>query len=207
MKGILIRLASVLSVLIITVKILNAYGPKLLNRYTESTAALFPYHAKLILLGDLGYPREIVLKINPEKLSLDQLSVLVNKGYVNSGRQWIQIPPGSQSQDLLSEQSIFLGYQIPELTDRPTPERSYNGRLLCQVFFASVWEKSDSSNIWMTDPDLRNIALSMIPNLEFSGQVTMEKNGWSWNIQDASAVSIQLAGQPSKRYGLIKTIL
>ena len=86
-----------------------------------------------------------------------------------------------------------------ELTilDSPTPERSYNGKIMCQVFFAYQFNEN-SDFIRMKDLGIIKEYPLILKNMSQFNQVTLEKGSVEWQVQDKENLLLSVPGNPTK---------
>ena len=169
----------------------------------KAPAALFKFHAKVLLKCSLGYPRRLEASIPvPETGSNASAQLQLMKFW--DGKNWgpealrlghvegraLKIPAG---------QLVFV--DVVEVT----PARDYNGPVMCQVDYRVRWEFDEAARELFARRQLINLRFpkgltSSSPGQEFSKQVTLSRTAWwgpQWVLQDAAQWQAQEAGRPS----------
>ena len=158
------------------------YGPHLLNQYSDRTGAVFAPHAIQILKRDLGYPRELYIPMEQANLNDQQ------KAYLDT----LSRQTGADQESLYRIGDLEL-----TILDSPTPERSYNGKIMCQVFFAYQFNEN-SDFIRMKDLGIIKEYPLILKNMSQFNQVTLEKGSVEWQVQDKENLLLSVPGNPTK---------
>lgn len=157
------------------------YGPDLINKYSDRTGALFIMDAQRILKRDLEFPRKLYW--SSEQMALNGGTRMTTKDPLNL--------------KMTSNQSYFLVGELDvTVLDLPTPERSYNGKIMCQVFF--TYEFKTSSDFSQVNPSEKLAGQSLVQeHTSQINQVTLEKDPFGWRVQDKQNVVLSLPGVPA----------
>ena len=158
------------------------YGQHLLNQYSDRTGAVFAPHAIQILQRDLGYPRELYIPMEQANLNDQQ------KAYLDT----LSRQTGADQESLYRIGDLEL-----TILDSPTPERSYNGKIMCQVFFAYQFNEN-SDFIRMKDLGIIKEYPLILKNMSQFNQVTLEKGSVEWQVQDKENLLLSVPGNPTK---------
>ncbi len=182
MKRLLLKIVSIWLMIKILQWISFFFLPAIVNQYSDRTGALFVHHAKQILKRDLEYPRSLYFSIEETNLNEQQRTYLASI---------------SREMGLNNKSSYPIGSLNIVIIDTPTPERSYNGKIMCQVFFAYQFSESKDFKrmkelgIVTKDPEI-------LSNISQYNQVTLEKSSLDWRVQDKDNLLLSVPGTPSR---------
>ncbi|MEZ0120102.1 MAG: hypothetical protein ACO25G_04895 [Holophagaceae bacterium] len=166
------------------------YGPFFFNQYSEFTGALFSSHAKLLLQRDLAYPRDLFISIDEGALSDHQKAHLTKVPR--------QIGTGKEALYRIGNLDLLI-------LDKPTPERSYNGKVMCQVFFSYRFNEN-SDFIQMKELGILEESPAILKYIPQFNQVTLEKGWLNWQVQDKENLLLSVPGNPNS-YSFKKLVL
>ncbi|MFM8431060.1 MAG: hypothetical protein ACKN95_08700, partial [Holophagaceae bacterium] len=85
------------------------------------------------------------------------------------------------------------------------PERSYNGKVMCQVFFSYRFNEN-SDFIQMKELGILEESPAILKYIPQFNQVTLEKGWLNWQVQDKENLLLSVPGNPNS-YSFKKLVL
>jgi hypothetical protein len=180
------------------------FGPALaaLGR-SEPAPAVFGFQARGLLLAQLGYPRTLEASLPPPAPGSNEDAQLRLMGYW-TGREWSAKALSSGRLDGKALKVSAGKLDIIEIVG-VTPARDYNGPQLCQVDYRVRWTYKGELDEFMRVRELvpyhlpRNLGIQK-PGGVAAKQVTLERKGLGWSVQDAEELRGREAGLPNPNY-------
>jgi len=187
------------------------FGPALAGvGRTEPVPGVFAFHAKGLLLAQLGYPRQLEAVLPAPAPGSNEDAQLRLMGFW-TGRDWSDKAHGYgrvEGRTLRLLAGRLDGVEIVGVT----PARDYNGPTLCQVDYRVRWTYNGELDEFMRVKGLvpyqlpRNLGIPAPGGIGLK-QVTLERKGLGWTIQDAAELREREAGRPNPNYRLLSFFL
>jgi hypothetical protein len=206
--GLSILLAGIAIVLL---KLVLLWGPWLLSSRQRPVAAMFPLHARALILAELGYPRALEGFLPAPPPGSGAALQLGGMGLWD-GRAWT-----SKALALGSVEGRGLRVRMGSLVlagmgDISPCKASSSGSGLCTAFFRVRWDVgSDLKELVRTRlitglslPD--RLGLSA-PGGEEQVSLTFERKPLGWRLQNADGWRRQLPGRASGRWVWLSSLL
>jgi hypothetical protein len=205
-----LRWGLVLSLPLIWLGLLR-FGPALagLGR-TEPVPGVFGFHAKGLLLAELGYPRQLEALLPAPAPGSNEEAQLRLMGFW-TGREWSDKAHGYGRVDGRSLRLLAGKLEVADIVG-VTPARDYNGPTLCQVDYTVRWTYHGELDEFMRVKGLvpyqlpRNLGVQAPGGLGHK-QVTLERKAIGWAVQDAAELHEREAGRPSPNFRLLSFFL
>ena len=187
------------------------FGPALsVVGRAEPAPAVFAFHARGLLQSQLGYPRTLEAHLPAPAPGSNEEAQLRLMGFW-TGREWSAKALGYGRVEGRALKLLAGRLEVAEVSG-VTTARDYNGPLLCQVDYRVRWAYRDELDEFMRVKGLvpyqlpRNLGIQA-PGGVASRQVTLERKGLGWSVQDADEVRRREAGLPSPNYRLLAFFL
>lgn len=173
-------------------------GPALAHQGTGAPPALFKFQARGLIQAEVGYPRGLEATIPAPQKGSNAAAQLQLMGLWD-GRVWTQkgVALGHLGgRDL----KVRLGHLALARIQEVTPARDYNGATMCQVDYRARWVLPDAEAELLRLQPLTGLRLPAgvplrMPGQELDQQVTLERTGLGWKVQDVSKVRGEAPGE------------
>jgi hypothetical protein len=185
-----------------TTKLVLRYGPSAMAGSGRPAPGLFGFHANAILRAELGYPRQIEGYLPPPNRGSSEAVQLTGMGLWD-GHNWT-----AQALNMGTLEGRGLRVQVGRLSldsmEEATPARDYNGPQLCQVDYLVKWSLPEELSDLVSKRKLIGLRLPTPIGMEGPGavahlQVTLERSGLGWKLQDPDRMRAGVPGRPLSR--------
>ncbi|MFN8009999.1 MAG: hypothetical protein U0P81_01210 [Holophagaceae bacterium] len=184
-------------------------GPGLASKEGPAPAC-FPFHAKGLLMAQLGYPRTLEARLAPPAPGSNEEAQLRLMGFW-SGREWTAKARGYGRVEGPALQ-LLAGRLVLDEVVAVTPPRTYDGRTLGQVDYRVRWDYRGELDEFTRVKDLvpyqlpRNLGIPK-PGGVAVRQATLARQGLGWTVQDAAELRLREPGLPSPNYRILSFFL
>lgn len=207
-------LALVLLCLVGAVKGWMAFGPTWPERWAgwkdalglptaaqKPSAAVFPWHARLVIQSELGFPRQLEGYLPAPAEGSGAALQLKGMGLWD-GRTWTSAALGLGQAEGRGLRVRLGRLRLDRVAD-VSPSRDYNGPELCQVDYWVKWELEGEGQALLRVERLvglkRPQGLSVEqPGGEADQQVTLERAGLGWRLWRSEQLAAVTPGRPSR---------
>ncbi len=185
------------------------FGPALASK-ERAAPACYAFHAKGLLMAQLGYPRTLEAHLAPPLPGSNEEAQLRLMGFW-SGKEWTAKARGYGRIEGRALKLLAGKLRLEEVV-AVTPPRDYDGKTLCQVDYRVRWEYRDELDEFMRVKGLvpyqlpRNLGISK-PGGVAVKQAVLERKGLGWTVQDAAELRERDPGVPSPNYRLLSLFL